>query len=911
MLDSNCQECGLYRNTTKIVGPFGAEVPILTLVGMAPGREEDKAGIPFVGPSGKLLDGALIRTFSKAGAPLIELRRGLRKKFIRLVNAIWCLPPGNKVLPIHLESCSFRARNDLRTFPPGAAIALGEVAVKALWPEAPKGALGLSMSALKGEVVPFRLGDQESVPVIITWHPSYLVRRGGAASDEYQEWLWDFEKALKVAQDWEDPVKRYIPEHPDYQFEFLQTHYQQRQFWEWFFQQKPPLIALDWETEGFDPYSTGRIVTVAIALPDRCVVIPLWWPGFEPAQETIEGLARLLERPFTNFVAHNLSFEIRWLAFNLARYGLKHSDPDRYALEVTKNILKHHVDFFHDTMLLEYLRKETRGKSLKIAVWRAFGLGDWSIEVKNITSRPLEEVAQYNAMDAIYTKALFSYYLDTLDPDLFLPYENILRPATIAFVIANFRGIPVDRQRYEELCDKWKDEVENKRQIIKALAPDLNPNSPVQLKNLFYVQKGYTPVIDEGRTVRFLQPGEEPSKVTTNEEALKLLTQEYDDPLPQAIIDYRHAAKVWTTYLRDTHKRFFIKTSGLTVLRPNFGLVFTDTGRTNCQDPNIQNWPKRQIKEIRDAVGVRELEELTGREWVIVSCDQGQIEARLFALVSADENFLYALFHGLDIHRFFTKLLFQITQGTEEDMEEDEEILSLLKRFRIKKLEVVDKKTFKDFRSIAKNGFTFPCLYTAGIETMRLALSKKKPISAELVALAREILFSKYPKIKEFIDSQLRLYKEQGFLRSLFWRRRRAPIPYSARINFIIQSSASDITLCSGIELCKWFPWIIFVHDDNTFLLPKDDKFDQRVDTIIKTMIALPWVYLKDAPKYLLKAWIPFSVEVEVGKNWGSLEGYKEVDAYRDLGLQSIEDSLALWEEISPTLPELSIELPI
>lgn len=904
-----CTACALHQYArTNALPPFGAKNPVFTFVGMAPGKQEDKLGKPFVGPSGQLLDSAVVSVLSRTfNIPRLELIKTLRTDWIRLVNVVSCYPPQNKLTIDHVQACSWRARRDLQNHPPACAFALGDWAIKGLWPEAPAQALSLPMSSLKGEVVPFPINSHIRVPVVLTWHPSFILRRGGSKSEEYQEWLFDIQKAAQLTTTWEDPVEKYqVQAEPVWHL--LTDPADQRAWWEKVKTQGiGQVVALDWETSTVSPWEQdAKIFLVAIATDQETVVFPLHWPGFQPSPHTLEGLRWLLTEAPTQVVAHNLAFELRWWIKHIFQ-----PQTDYQAVELAKQLLtRQHL---HDTMLLDYIRKETRGKGLKAAVWRAFGVPDWSIDAKDILSFPLTAAAQYNAFDAYYTLKLFYYLMDELgNTNLLFPYQAVLIPATLAFTALSFRGIPIDPDRYDELVAKWKKEVDEKRKFIEVLAPGLNPNSPKQLQKFFFVDKGWDLVLDEGRTVRFAQPGET-GKITTNEQALLLLHERYKDPLPKAILDFRHVSKIWTTYLRDLHKKFYSKTQDLLVLRPNFGLAFTDTGRTNCQDPNVQNFPKRQIKEVRDVVGVKQLEQVTGIPWRIVSCDQGQIEARLFALVSGDENFLAELIAGYDIHAYFAKLLFGVTTEKGGEEEQIEKIVYDHLRRRIK-WKVLDKPDFKSLRSIAKNGFTFPCLYTAGIATMQAALSRNTgelAPDADLVFLARSVLFDRYPKIKQFIDEQLEFYRTHGYLESLFWRRRRAPVPYSARINFIIQSSASDITLCSGIQLCYYFPWILFVHDDNTFLLPEDELFNQRVDAIVKTMIALPWVYLQHAPQRLFKSWIPFTVEVETGKNWGSLEEYRVVDAVHDLNLSSVEDCLNLWDQVSQQLPELAVELEV
>ena len=149
-----CTACGLHQTRTQTVFGVGDEQADWMLIGEAPGAEEDRLGEPFVGQAGKLLDSMLAA---------IGLKRG---ENVYIANVLKCRPPGNRnPEPEEVASCTPFLKQQIALIGPKLIIAMGRFAAQTLL------ASDASISSLRGRVYRY-----EGVPLIVTYHPAYLLR---------------------------------------------------------------------------------------------------------------------------------------------------------------------------------------------------------------------------------------------------------------------------------------------------------------------------------------------------------------------------------------------------------------------------------------------------------------------------------------------------------------------------------------------------------------------------------------------------------------------------------------------------------------------------------------------------------------------------------------------------------------
>jgi uracil-DNA glycosylase len=151
---SGCTKCGLHQTRTQTVFGVGDENADWMLIGEAPGAEEDRLGDPFVGQAGKLLDNMLAAI-------------GLtRRKNVYIANVLKCRPPGNRnPTPEEVAQCSPHLLQQIELIKPKLIVAMGRFAAQTLLET------GASIASLRG-----RLHRYAGVPLIVTYHPAYLLR---------------------------------------------------------------------------------------------------------------------------------------------------------------------------------------------------------------------------------------------------------------------------------------------------------------------------------------------------------------------------------------------------------------------------------------------------------------------------------------------------------------------------------------------------------------------------------------------------------------------------------------------------------------------------------------------------------------------------------------------------------------
>ncbi|MDI6848988.1 MAG: uracil-DNA glycosylase [Candidatus Saccharicenans sp.] len=169
-----CQACPLFKGRTQAVPGEGHRQASLMFVGEAPGRDEDLQGRPFVGRAGQLL------------TKIIQAM-GFSREEVYIANVIKCRPPENRTpRPDEIKACSPYLLRQIDLIKPRVIVALGKVATDFLLPSSK------SMSELRGQ-----FGDFQGIPVMPTFHPSYLVRNEG--NKEIKKMVWeDMKKVLQL-----------------------------------------------------------------------------------------------------------------------------------------------------------------------------------------------------------------------------------------------------------------------------------------------------------------------------------------------------------------------------------------------------------------------------------------------------------------------------------------------------------------------------------------------------------------------------------------------------------------------------------------------------------------------------------------------------------------------------------------
>ena len=398
-------------------------------------------------------------------------------------------------------------------------------------------------------------------------------------------------------------------------------------------------------------------------------------------------------------------------------------------------------------------------------------------------------------------------------------FENIEMPLIKVLAEMQYEGIYVDKQELLSFGVKLKEDIEViKQEIYKLAGEEFNINSTLQLGNILF-EKLKLPVYKKTK-----------KGYSTDVDILEKLKAEH--PIIEKILEYRGFMKLNSTYVDGlivyineyTHK-----------IHSYFHQTITATGRISSTEPNLQNIPTRteQGKQIKKAFKAQE-------GHIFIDADYSQIELRILAHISNDTNMREAFLNEEDIHKQVASKVFNVP------------------------LEEVTKEQ----RTAAK-AVNFGIVY--GISGFGLA--EQLGISRKKAEQYIEQYLEKYKGVKEFMDRIVEKAKEQGYVETLFHRRRYIPELSSnnymvrqfgarAAMNTPIQGTAADIMKIAMIEVNKKLEeeklnakLILQIHDE----LLIECKIEEKEE--VKKI-------LKESMENAVKLSIPLEVEVSEASNW-------------------------------------------
>ena len=172
--DHKCTQCPLHKTATTVcVSARGSTKQRAMVIGEAPGANEDRRGVPFVGQAGRVLDRALREAFISEFAP----------DEIFITNVVKCRPPANRdPLPAEIDACFSYLNEELQAVDPIALLVLGNVAASALRLETSY----LGITRTRGRWTSIEREEHEDVPVMPTFHPAFVLYQGGIGSQAWE-----------------------------------------------------------------------------------------------------------------------------------------------------------------------------------------------------------------------------------------------------------------------------------------------------------------------------------------------------------------------------------------------------------------------------------------------------------------------------------------------------------------------------------------------------------------------------------------------------------------------------------------------------------------------------------------------------------------------------------------------------
>lgn len=450
----------------------------------------------------------------------------------------------------------------------------------------------------------------------------------------------------------------------------------------------------------------------------------------------------------------------------------------------------------YDMLLASYLINNENNSDDMAEVCRMYGndtvRSDLDVYGKGKSEKiPTDDDVLYNHLatkvEAIETlkETLLAKLKEHEQDDLFASIEI---PVARVLAVMEINGIKVQANTLTELQDEFAVELKKmEKQIYDEAGEEFNINSPKQLGHILFEKMGLKPI-------KKTKTG-----YSTSVDVLNQLKDE--NPIIGQILSYRQIAKIQSTYVNGLLD--VIQKDGRVHTR--YLQTLTATGRLSSVDPNLQNIPTRteEGKQIRKAFVPSD------PDGYIFSCDYSQIELRVLAQVSGDEQMQEAFRTGYDIHAHTAMKIFHLKST--------DDVTPLMRR-----------------RAKAVN---FGIVY--GISDY--GLSKNLNISRKQAKEFIDNYFEQYPQIREYMDKAVKFAREKGYAETIMHRRRYLPDihakNYNVRsfaertaINSPIQGSAADIIKIAMINMQKKLndlhlktKMVVQVHDELIFDVPKDE----------------------------------------------------------------------------------------
>lgn len=440
----------------------------------------------------------------------------------------------------------------------------------------------------------------------------------------------------------------------------------------------------------------------------------------------------------------------------------------------------------------------------------------------NFRDADLRTQTDYAAEDADVTFQLYELFAPQLKKenleDLFFTIEMPLMEVLAKMELA---GISLDEKWLaQESVDLENDLKQLESKIFELSGEEFNMNSPKQLGEILFEKMQLDPKAKKTKTGQY----------ATSEDVLQKLASKHE--IIKHILEYRTYQKLKSTYV-DALPSQIEKTDNR--VHTNFSQTTAATGRLASVNPNLQNIPIRTLRgqQIRGAFVSAE-----GKK--IISADYSQIELRLIAEISGEDNMIKAFQNGEDIHASTAAKLFKIP------------------------LEEVSKTQ----RSQAKT-VNFGIIYGQGA----FALAEQTGLSRTEAKQMIEAYFETYPKLKEYMAEQVNKARQIGYVETILGRKRHLKDINSNNfvvrghaernaVNAPVQGSAADVVKMAMIKIQKELEkeklqtkMLLQVHDELIFEAPIEEV--EVASNIIK-------IEMESA----IATQVPLLVEVGVGNNW-------------------------------------------
>ncbi len=850
-LDKGCTRCDLHETARSVCIGGDGEPGGLLLVGESPGRTEDAVGRPFIGETGKYLR---------------QLVRAHWKGPVVFDNALRCVPGKNGIKQSETDACRGYLTQTLHEAAPTRIIAMGAWAARSV--------LGRAIAPMTTRRA--YAHTSTGVPVFLLMHPT-----AGLRNRFVRRWFEDdFEWALSA----EAPraplaaMVRLVQTPQDAELAIAHLR-------------RAPRVAFDVEGAGLLYDRSFRLFAVGFCAEG----------SREPFVWTREACADPAARaPMLSYLAdpkhekggQNVKFDMAAIAFawgvmprgitfdtRLQRKILE-PEADASLAKMAEMVgMGGHKGEADDAMeaaveavrrrLMFEKREEKRQLSgkpvpkgkrapdpptlaelgLDESLERVVRSGDYDDGAWKYSLLPDETLYRYNGRDAVSTMALAEDQSRQLaaEPALARTWQRIVRPASEAIARVESWGVQVDADALRLLDLYLVQRIEELQGELSGFDATMNWGSPKQVADYFFKREGL-------KAPKLTDSGAQ----STDEEVLEILAKQH--PAANALVQFRKVGKLRGTYAQGMLPH--IRNDGR--IHPTILLDGARSGRTSCQNPNLQNIPS----EKRDPEGGPYLGRMcrdvfvARRGYKLLSADYSQIELRVAAMLSRDPKMLEVFTSidpktgkPVDYHQRTAELISQLAWG------------------------IPPEKVEPRHRVMAKT-INFGLLYGKGDKS----LAEEFGCKVSEVAKMRAAILGEFKQLAKWCQEKLAESRRTGLAWTMWEGQpaRRRPlwrigdqddylrsVAEHGAVNTPIQGTANEYCIVSLWQCVEWLRrdavpamLVLPIHDALLFEV-RDDAVEEVAYGVRQIMTS------HDSGD------VPIKVDIEVGDAWGSLEKYK------------------------------------
>ncbi|MDH6356190.1 DNA polymerase I [Parabacteroides sp. PF5-9] len=568
-------------------------------------------------------------------------------------------------------------------------------------------------------------------------------------------------------------------------------------------------FAFDTETDGIDPLQSN-LVGLSFAMKEN----EAWYVPVPADRSETEKIVKRFMPALQNNRSMKIGQNIKFDLLVLRKYGIKVAGSlfdTMIAHYLLNPELRHNMDYLAETYLSYQCIPITEL------------IGPKGKNQSNMRNVPLAQIAEYAAEDADITLKLKNYFAPLLQKEgLESLFHDIEMPLIYVLADIEATGVTLDTDALKQSSETLTVELlKLEKEIHEMAETTFNVNSTKQVGEILFEHLKIEEKAKKTKTGNY----------STSEDVLEKMRSKH--PIIGKLLEYRGLKKLLSTYI-DALPELINPTTGK--IHTSFNQAVTATGRLSSTNPNLQNIP------VRDDLGreIRRAFTADNADCLFFSADYSQIELRIMAHLSQDNNMTEAFRSGADIHAATAAKIYNIPV---------EEVTS-------------------EMRRKAKTA-NFGIIYGISVFGLAERLNIPRGESKELI----EGYFRSFPRVREYMDESIQIAKEKGYVETIFKRKRFLPDinsnnsivrGYAERnaINAPIQGSAADIIKVAMIRIFQRLEregvkskMILQVHDELNFNVWKDEL--EKVKTIVL-----------EEMENAIKLEVPLIADCGVGENW-------------------------------------------